>query len=228
MKVWVVIPSWRWIGQVGSGAAAISGVAWLFGPAIRGFLQSSPILEADRLVAAALHGAASPSFTAFMVWVSWAHGTAGILALTAIIVIATWRDLNALPSPFLLVVVPGGLLLNVALKHAVQRPRPDWGYALQALETYSFPSGHTAGATLFYGIVVLRLWSHLSSVGSRIALLIAAISLVLLVATSRIVLGVHFMTDCIGAVIEAIVWLGICLLGARGVPAFFTTAGDEP
>jgi hypothetical protein len=35
-----------------------------------------------------------------------------------------------------------------------------------------------------------------------------------------IVLGVHFMTDCIAAVIEAGGWLAICLFGAPGGAVF--------
>jgi membrane-associated phospholipid phosphatase len=220
--------SWRWIGQVVSGAASISAAAWLLGPTIRRFLQSSAILDADRLVATSLHAAANPSLIAFMVWVSWVHGTAGILALTVLATSAAWRFSNRLPLPVLLAAVPGGLLLNVAVKHAVQRPRPDWGYALQALETYSFPSGHTAGATLFYGIVVVWLWPRVRGVGARIALLVAAISMVLLVAASRIVLGVHFVSDCMAAVIEAGVWLATCLFGAPGVAVLFPRVADEP
>jgi len=124
--------------------------------------------------------------------------------------------------------VPGGLLLNVAVKHAVQRPRPDWGYALQVLETYSFPSGHTAGAMLIYGIVVIWLWPRVRGLEARIALLIAAISMVLLVAASRIVLGVHFMTDCIAAMIEAGAWLAICLFRAPGATVSSSPLIGEP
>lgn len=218
---------WHWAGQVATGAASVIAAAWLLGPTIRIFLQSNAVLDADRSVAASFHAAASPSLTAFMMWVSWAHGTVGILALTAIAASVTWRHSNRLPLPILLAAVPGGLLLNVAVKHAVQRPRPEWGYALQALETYSFPSGHTAGAMLFYGIVVVWLWPRLRGLGARIALPIAALLMVLLVAASRIVLGVHFMTDCIAAVIEAGAWLAICLFGApRSAPAWSREVGE--
>jgi undecaprenyl-diphosphatase len=218
----------HWVGQVVCGAASIVAVAWLLGPTIRTFLQSTAVLDADRAVAASLHAAASPSLTELMVWLSWAHGTAGILVLTAIAAIATWRHSNRLPLPVLMATVPGGMLLNVAVKHAVQRPRPDWGYALQALETYSFPSGHTAGAMLFYGIFLVWLWPRVRRLEARIALLIAAILMVLLVATSRIVLGVHFMTDCIAAVIDAGAWLAICLFRAPRVAVSLSAWGGEP
>ena len=228
MKVLPSLISWHWVGQVVCGAASIVAAAWLLGPTIRTFLQSSAVLDADRLVAASLHAAASPWLTEFMVWLSWAHGTAGILVLTVIAASAMWRYSNRLPLPVLMATVPGGMLLNVAVKHAVQRPRPDWGYALQALETYSFPSGHTAGAMLFYGIVVVWLWPRVRRLEARIALLIAAVLMVLLVAASRIVLGVHFMTDCIAAVIEAGAWLAICQFRAPGAPVSSSPWVGEP
>lgn len=218
---------WLWGGQVVTGSASIIAAASWFGPTIRTLLQSSAVLDADRFVAAWLHAAASASLTEFMVWVSWTHGTVGIVLLTAVAAGAAWRYSNRLPLPVLMAAVPGGLLLNVAVKHAVQRPRPEWGYAPQALETYSFPSGHTAGATLFYGIVVVWLWPRVRGGGARIALLIAATLMVLLVAASRIVLGVHFMTDCIAAVIEAGAWLTICLFRAPRSAASSSLEVDE-
>ena len=179
-------------------------------------------------MAAWLHTAATPALTDFLLWVSWIHGIVGILTLTAIAAIAAWRYSNRWPAAALLVTVPSGLLLNVAVKHAVQRPRPHWGYALQALETYSFPSGHIVGATLFYGIVVAWLWPRVSSVGARAAMLMAAALLVLVVATSRIVVGVHFLSDCVAAVIEAGVWLAICLTTPRGPVAFPSQPPAQP
>lgn len=125
--------SWHGVGQVVRGAASVIAATWGLGPTLRTSFQSSAVLDADRVVAASLRVATSPTLTAFMVWVSWAHETAGILALTAIAASVTWRHSDRLPLPVLLAAVPGGLLLNVAGKHAVQRPRPDWGYALQAL-----------------------------------------------------------------------------------------------
>ena len=58
------------------------------------------------------------------------------------------------------------MLLNVVLKHIFQRARPSFDNPLLTLATYSFPSGHTVAATLFYGLhggylVVLRdRWKH--------------------------------------------------------------------
>ena len=51
-----------------------------------------------------------------------------------------------------LVIVPGGLLLNTGIKFLVQRHRPIPAETFATWDGYSFPSGHTIGvATLLYG-----------------------------------------------------------------------------
>jgi undecaprenyl-diphosphatase len=56
--------------------------------------------------------------------------------------------------------VGGGEALNVLLKHAYERARPVFDDPVVELMTYSFPSGHTAGAVLFYGVLAAFLVSR--------------------------------------------------------------------
>ncbi len=70
------------------------------------------------------------------------------------------------------------------------------------LASFSFPSGHTAGATVLYGAAVVWLWPRLASAGARAALLLAAAGVVLLVAASRVARGMHFPSDCAAAMLE--------------------------
>ena len=143
------------------------------------------------------------------------HGTAGILSLAAVCAACLWRTRWRPMWPLLMASVPGGLLLNTAVKQAVQRVRPDWGYAYEAIASYSFPSGHTAGASVFYGFWLLLLWPSLHSRLARAALLMAVVAMVVLVACSRIALGVHYLSDCIAAACEAAIWLAVCRAGVR-------------
>ena len=47
--------------------------------------------------------------------------------------------------------VPAAMLLNVGVKHLVQRARPVVSEPLLHLSTYSFPSGHSMAAFSLYG-----------------------------------------------------------------------------
>ena len=114
------------IGRIAGGAIAFVLFAWLFAPNLRAFLGSSVVAVPDRQVAAWAHAAASVPFTEAMRWVSALQGTAGMLAMTAVAAALLWRAGQRRAVPLLLLSVPGGMLLNVAVKHAVQRPRPDW------------------------------------------------------------------------------------------------------
>jgi undecaprenyl-diphosphatase len=167
-------------------ALLIVATAWLLAPDIRAAPGNGNVRAIDRSFATWSHSRTSPTMAEFMRWVSLVQGTAGILALTALAEAVLWRSGFCRVLPLLLMTVPGGMLLNVAVKHAVHRPRPDWGYAQQALETFSFPSGHAAGPTLFYGAAVVRLWPRAGAWWPKIVLVMAAASLAAVVAASRI------------------------------------------
>jgi undecaprenyl-diphosphatase len=93
------------------------------------------------------------------------------------------------------------LLIYKALKRATVRPRPcetfnDIHRHAPMLDLYSFPSGHTMHAVGFTAVIL----AHYPALG----LLIAPFAL--LIASSRLVLGLHYPSDVlVGAVIGAAV-----------------------
>jgi undecaprenyl-diphosphatase len=103
-------------------------------------------------------------------------------------------------------------LLNLPLyywlKHTIGRPRPfavcaDIRACVRALDKFSFPSGHTLHALAF--LVVFSWYYPLAGA--------ALIPLVLLIALSRVALGLHYPSDvAAGAVIGAVVGFGVVLL----------------
>jgi undecaprenyl-diphosphatase len=107
--------------------------------------------------------------------------------------------------------VPGGMLLNVLLKHVYQRARPAFDEPFVTLATYSFPSGHTAAATLFYGLLASYVVTTSPRWGVRMAALVGAAAMVALVALSRVYLGAHFVSDVLAAMAESLAWLAVCI-----------------
>lgn len=201
----------RALARPALGFALLVSATWLAAPALRQLLGSAAVAGADRAVAAWLHAHVSGGAVDLLRAVTALHGTAGILVLATIAAWLLQRSGGPPPWPLPMLAVPAGLLLNASLKHLVQRVRPDWGYAYEALESFSFPSGHTAGATMFYGLLAAWAWTRHRHAAARWAWAAGALLAVLLVATSRIVLGVHFFSDCIAALFEGMAWVAICL-----------------
>jgi undecaprenyl-diphosphatase len=70
----------------------------------------------------------------------------------------------------------------------------------------SFPSGHTQAATVGFGILVL-IFLPVISRRARTWVIAAAGLAVALVAFSRIALGVHYLSDVVGALVIGTAWL---------------------
>src|SRR3954469_15475853 len=138
-------------------------------------------------------------------------GSVGFVSFASIVlalVLALRRNLYRLLAVTL--AVGGGALLNLLLKHFFHRARPVLENPLVTLSSYGFPSGHTMGATLFYGLLALLAWNSLKTGWGRIGVLLVACLIVVLIALTRIYLGAHFLTDVIGAVLAGVLWLTVC------------------
>jgi membrane-associated phospholipid phosphatase len=160
-----------------------------------------------------LHAHATASMTRMMLTVSTLHDMLSMSILTVLLAIyLKWRGQRDWLL-CLLLVVPGGIALNTVLKFAFHRVRPHFIDPIVTLASYSFPSGHVAGSTLFYGFVAALLISHTRSLAGHVAMVLGALLMVILVAASRMVLGAHFLSDVLAAFFESFAWLGLCLLG---------------
>ena len=169
----------------------------------------------DAAVVQWFHARTTPAMTGWMRWVSDLHGVMAISIYVVLLAILLLWKRNWRWLAFLIAVVPGGMLLNESMKHLFQRTRPSLDQALQVLPSYSFPSGHVAGATLFYGVLAIMLMAGTDD-GQRRALIAGvAFLLVVLVALSRLYLGVHYPSDVLAAFAEAGAWLALCVLGMQ-------------
>lgn len=174
-----------------------------------------PILQRDLQVLVWLHTHGNAVFTAFLLAVSDLHSLAGIAAISAILAIALARRHKWYWVLSLVLAIGGGMLLNMAIKLSFHRLRPVWNDPILTLTTPSFPSGHTAAATLFYGFLAAYLVSHVSGTLARVAVVVACVAMVALVAFSRMYLGVHYPSDVLAAMSASSAWLVLCLGGVR-------------
>lgn len=193
------------------GALLMVVAGWVFGGIADAVAGADTITLIDVDIAQWLHTHANPALTKFMLLITHMHGVPGIVVmslLTGLVFVwkKEWYWLLALA-----VSVGGGMIINVLVKHAFQRARPSFDDPLLLLTTYSFPSGHTAGATLFYGALATYLFYRIRSWRWRMPIVAIAILMVLAVGVSRMYLGVHYLSDVLGAIAESIAWLALSL-----------------
>ena len=155
------------------------------------------------------HG--TPGWTGVMFAITAVHGAVGVPLLSVLFVALLvrardWYWMAAVASTTF-----GGMLLNIGLKYVFRRGRPSFTNPLVNIATYSFPSGHTAGATVFYSALAAYLMSRTTSVEARCVILLSTAAMVALVGLSRIYLGAHYLSDVVGAILEGLAWLALCL-----------------
>ena len=114
----------------------------------------------------------------------------GILLLHKKTLLAIW---------FAGVMLISGTAVPFVLKYLFARPRPLDG--LFTRTGYSFPSGHSTGATVFYGLIIVLAFILLKKQWQKNVVAIASSSVVLLVLWSRVYLGFHFSTDVLASLL---------------------------
>ena len=193
------------------GMAALVAAAWLFGMVAGQVADGGPITLLDTRLANWFHARATPGVTQWLLVFTHWNSIAGVLAMTAILGYALQRRRLDYWLLALACTVPGGMVVNGLMKLAFARARPVFAQPLVTLDTYSFPSGHASGATLFYGFLACLLVSHVRSSGKRVAIVAGAALMVAAVGFSRIYLGAHYLTDVLAGIAEGLAWLAICI-----------------
>jgi undecaprenyl-diphosphatase len=192
------------------GVAACLVVFGLIAEAVRG--EEAAAL--DGLATPFLHDLASPGLDAIMEAATFLGSNVVIVPAALVILVGLISAGRRREAVFLAVVVLGALVLNGAMKLLFQRPRPQLAWA-QVLPDYSFPSGHTMDSLAFLLALAFIVWQVRGHRWGWVAVVLAVVAAAV-VGLSRIYLGYHYLSDVIGGLLAAILWVVVVVAGFSG------------
>lgn len=99
-----------------------------------------------------------------------------------------------------------GGLLNLQLKAYFARARPELSEALRHASGYSFPSGHAMGATVVFGALSYLAFRSIPNWRERAAVVALCVSMIVAIASSRVYLGVHWISDIGAGIAAGVIW----------------------
>jgi undecaprenyl-diphosphatase len=166
--------------------------------------------EADALDTFAtpfFHGLASPPLDALMNAATFLGSDPIVVPMALAVSVGLLWFGRRREGLFVLAVLGGSVVVNLAMKLFFHRPRPVLAWA-HVLPDYSFPSGHSMNSLALGLALCLVVWRVL---GPRwgAGVLVVAILASLTIGISRIYLGYHYLTDVVGGFAAAILWVAI-------------------
>ncbi len=192
------------------GSAVLLGGVFVFVLLAGALAQGSPMIRFDHAISDVLRANLAPG--ALQVFAALTH-LADTVTLTVLCVVGTLvllgRRQQCLALAWMLAIAGNGLL-NQSLKTLIGRVRPLNPEGALLTQGLSFPSGHSSGAVVAYGMMAY-LAMRLLPKAWRLPALMAALTLALTVGISRVVLRVHFASDVAAGFASGSAWLALCI-----------------
>ncbi|MGN7468738.1 phosphatase PAP2 family protein [Brevibacillus sp. SAFN-007a] len=185
---------------VGGIVFALLGV-WMFRQYIAG--QVAGMDQAGFAFVADVRSDAATSFFQLLT----ALGDATILApLCVVLIVAFSVKGHRLEAAVILLTAGGSEIANELLKRVFARPRPVGFHLVELPDSFSFPSGHAMIAPCFYLMLAFLIarWYREKSWSAYIQPV--ALVVVLLLAASRVYLGVHYLSDVLTGFCLSLCW----------------------
>jgi undecaprenyl-diphosphatase len=173
-------------------------------------VQWAPLESADHSAAAGLNRlvaghAAVVSVIKAVTWLG-SDGVLWTLIGLAVVLLAIRRRWRL--AVYLLVTGVGALTLDPVLKALVGRLRPVVAHPVAYGNGDSFPSGHALGSIVCYGALFLVFLPATRGTWRR-GFTAVTVTLIAAIGVSRLLLGVHYLSDVLGAWALGVTWLGV-------------------
>lgn len=189
---------------------AILALLWVFLLIVDAALGARGVYRLDLAVQEIIQPIVSPGLTRWVIIITNLGGTQGTaIFVVSLAVLLIWRRRWWYAFGLVFASGIGGLVL-AGLKLFFQRARPV--ESVIAVGGYSFPSGHSFAAAVFFGFAAHLAWREIRISWLKWLLVIICFLMGMAIALSRVYLNVHYLTDVVAGVVAGLVWLIISLM----------------
>jgi undecaprenyl-diphosphatase len=196
--------------SIGIGSTVVLTGVVVFVSLANSLADGSQVIQFDQVISAALRANLAP--WALQVFAELTH-LADTATLTVLCVLGTLvlvaQHQRSLALVWVLAIAGNGIL-NQSLKLLVGRARPLDPEGDLLVLGLSFPSGHSSGAVVAYGMLAY-LALRLLPKAWHLPMLVGAPALALMIGISRVVLRVHFASDVAAGFAAGSAWLALCI-----------------
>ncbi|MEP6690249.1 MAG: phosphatase PAP2 family protein [Gemmatimonadaceae bacterium] len=197
------------------GVTLVAGATWLFSALLEEVLDKDVMVRWDTAADAWIHARTTPAGDRLFEIVTLL-GSPAVWALAVIVAVALWRRRDRTMLITWSAALMGGEIIQATLKATVRRQRPVFAATYLHGHTWSFPSGHSMGSVLCYATLAWLLTTRWPRAAEHRAMAWSAAAMIIIaVATSRVYLGVHFISDVVGGVLAGTAWVAVCITMAR-------------
>ncbi|WP_336923458.1 phosphatase PAP2 family protein [Aquipuribacter sp. SD81] len=177
---------------------------------------NEPLQGVDERVVDAANGLvpASPVLVKALTVLTWFGGSPALTLVVAVLAVALLvRRLPRLAA-YAVVTGVGAAALSSGTKALVRRLRPEVDLPVSEAPGFSFPSGHSLGSAVTFGLLLLVLWPRVPPRGRPLAV-VAVVVTVGVIGVTRVLLGVHYPSDVVGGWAMGVLWLAVTAVAFR-------------
>ncbi|RZJ16180.1 MAG: phosphatase PAP2 family protein [Haliea sp.] len=200
--------------RLATGFVALVGGAALFAGIAEEIGDGERAGELDQLFSDAVRDHTAGWAVQAFAWITRLGNTETLTVVCVLVAAALLlRGRRWLAAAWVLAVC-GNALLNVTLKAIFERTRPLHEGGLIQADGWSFPSGHSSGSVVLYGMlayVLIRSLPPALAWRASLPLVLLAAAIAFSVGCSRIFLQVHFATDVLAGFASGTAWLAVCI-----------------
>lgn len=196
------------------GFAVIVVSSWIFVELAEGLGLQRTMGLADQALTDAIRLNVPRSVLQWFAAITRLGDTATLTALCIAVAVALLMARRRRFAFMWVLALAGNGVLNTVLKQIFARVRPLHEDGLVLASGFSFPSGHSSGAVVAYGMLA---WLACQWVAKQwhLPIVLGAMALAYSVGVSRVFVQVHFASDVIAGFASGTAWLVVCLVSLQ-------------